>query len=154
MVVDFKVKRTPAYLVASIKRVGPWREDVWKKELSEIEKWAKKNRVRTGKVLLYELGGGKNRTWETCVEISRKIKSEGKIKVKKLEAETVASVHFNPKKVSPRLVYHGLSDWLTWRLKDKTFKKRGASREVYFGNPWKKAYAWARAEVQVLVKKR
>jgi hypothetical protein len=37
MVVDFKVKRTPAYLVASIKRVGPWREDVWRKEPNQLE---------------------------------------------------------------------------------------------------------------------
>jgi hypothetical protein len=114
---------------------------------------AKKTKIRTGKVLLYELRGGKHRAWEACVEISRDVRSEGKIKAKKLMAETVAIVHFNPK-VSPRLVYHGLNDWLKWRLKDRPFKKLGSSREVYFANPWKRSYAWGRAEVQVLVKKK
>lgn len=156
MVVDFVVKRAPAYNVASIKRVGPWRNDTWRKELSQLEKWARKKKLRTGKCLLYELDGfgSNNRRWETCLEIRGKAKSEGKVKVKRLPAGTVASVSFNPDKVSPRLVYHGLGDWLRWRLKDKTFKKVGASREVYPGNPWKKSYAWARAEVQVLVTKK
>ncbi len=153
MLVDFVVKRTPAYNVASIKRIGPWRNDMWRKELSQLEKWARKRKLRTGKYLLYELdGAGNRRRWETCIEIKGKAKSEGRVKVKKIPAETVVSVRFNPDKVSPRLVYHGLTDWLKWRLKDKTFKKIGASREVYSGNPWKKPWAWARAEIQVLVK--
>ncbi len=155
MLVDFVVKRAPAYNVASIKRVGPWRSDMWRKELSQLEKWARKRKLRTGKYLLYELGGvGNRRRWETCIELKAKAKSQGKVKVKKLPPETVVSVRFNPEKVSPRLVYHGLEDWVKWRLKDKTFKKIGASREVYSGNPWKKPYAWARAEVQMLVKKK
>ncbi len=155
MFVDFVVKRSPAYNVASIRRVGPWRNDMWRKELSQLEKWARKKKLRTGKYLLYELDGvGNRRRWETCIEIKGKAKPEGKVKVKKLPAETVVSVRFNPDKVSPRLVYHGISDWVKWRLKDKTFKKVGASREVYSGNPWKKPHAWARAEVQVLVKRK
>ena len=160
MLVDFVVKRAPAYNVASIKRVGPWRNDMWRKELGLLEKWGRKRKLRTGKYFLYERDGfGSNRPdnkrrWETCLEIKGKAKSEGKVKVKKVPAETVVSVRFNPDKVSARLVYHGLGDWLRWRLKDKTFKKIGASREVYSGNPWKKSYAWARTEVQVLVKRK
>ncbi len=155
MVVDFVVKRTPAYIVASIKRIGPWRNDMWRKELSQLEKWAKKKKLRTGKYLLYELDGvGNRRRWETCIEIKGRARSEGRVKVKKLSAGTVVSVRFNPEKVSPRLVYHGLGDWVKWRLKDKTFKKVGASREVYSGNPWKKPWAWARTEIQMLVKRK
>ncbi len=155
MFVDFKVKRAPAHTVASIKRIGSWKSDMWRKELSQLEKWARKEKLRTGKYFLYELGGsGNRRRWETCIEIKGKARSHGKVKVKKLPAETVVSVRFNPDKVSPRLVYHGLSDWVKWRLKDKTFKKIGNSREVYSGNPWRKPRAWARAEVQILVKKK
>lgn len=128
---------------------------MWRKELGQLEKWARKRKLRTGKYLLYELDGvGNKRRWETCIEIKGKARSEGRVKVKKIPAETVVSVRFNPDKVSARLVYHGLEDWLKWRLKDKTFKKIGASREVYSGNPWRKPWAWARAEVQVLVKKK
>ena len=155
MFVDFKVKRAPVYTVASIKRIGPWKDDMWRKELSQIKKWARTKRVRTGKYFLYEQGGSANRRrWETCIEIKGRAASEGKVKVKRLPAETVVSVRFNPDKVSPRLVYHGLSNWLRWKRKDKTFKKIGSSREVYSGNPWRKSHAWARAEVQVLVKKK
>jgi hypothetical protein len=75
------------------------------------------------------------------------------VKVKNLSAETVASIQFDPNRVSPRVVYHALRDWLRWRVRDKTFKRTGSIREVYRGNPWKKPGAWAKAEVQVLVKK-
>ncbi len=61
---------------------------------------------------------------------------------------------FNPDEVSPRLVYHGLSDWVDRRLKSGRFKEAGPIREVYGGNPWTNGRAWARTEVQVLVKKR
>ncbi len=160
LLVDFVVKSAPAYNAASIKRVGPWRDDMWQKDIRQLEKWARKRKLRIGKYFLYELDGLRSnrpdnkRRWETCLEIKGKAKSQGKVKVKKVTKETVVSVRFNPDKVSARLVYHGLSDWLRWRLEDKTFKRVGATREVYSGNPWRKPWAWARAEVQVLVKKK
>ena len=77
--------------------------------------------------------------------------SEGKVKIKRLPSQTVASVGFNPTKVSPRLVYHRLNDWLKWRVKDGTFKDAGPTREVYPGNPWTNPRAWAKTEVQFLV---
>ncbi len=87
------------------------------------------------------------------MEIKGKAEPEGDIEIRKLPAQTVASVIFNPDEVSPRLVYHGLSDWIDWRLKSGKFKEAGPIREVYSGNPRANGRAWARAEVQVLVKK-
>jgi len=147
--------------VASIKRVGSWRDDTsWRSDLDELERWVRKRKLRTGKCFLYELDGlgafkpESKHHWETCLEVKGKARSEGMVKVRDLSAETVASIQFNPDKVSPRVVYHALRDWLRWRLRDKTFKRTGAVREVYSGNPWKKTRAWVKAEVQVLVKKK
>ena len=157
MLVDIVVKRAPSYIVGSIVRIGPWKDNVWRPEISQLEKWAKKRKLRTGKYILYEFASRRKvnrRRWEACIEIKGKANSEGKVKIKRIPAETVASVTFDPTKVSPGLVYHGLTDWLRWRLKDGTFKDKGPTREVYPRNPWTNARAWAKAEVQVLVKRK
>ena len=93
------------------------------------------------------------RRWEACLELKQPAKSEGTIKVKELPASTVASVTFDPDKVASRLVYHGLGGWLEWREKDKELRGLGSTREVYLGNPWTDARAWAKTEVQVIVEK-
>ena len=156
MVVDIRVKRAPGYAVVSMMRVGPFRRDMLRNEFNQLVNWAKKRRIRTGKWILYfldEPGGrrpaSKLRS-EACLQIRGKAKTEGRIKVKKLPPQRVASVTFDPKEVSPSLVYSGIYGWLRFA----GYKDAGPSREVYEGNPWKSARAWAKAEVQVPVKKR
>jgi DNA gyrase inhibitor GyrI len=159
MVVDFEIKRAPSYNVASILKVGPYREDNLRTEFGELMKWAKKNGLRTGKWIMYEHDGpnsrrGMNqRRWEACLEIRGKAAPDGRIKIKKLPAQNVASVLFNPNVVSSRIVYHGLGDWIWWRLKYKDIKRAGPTREVYEGDPWTSSKAWSKVDVQVLVEK-
>ncbi len=159
MLVDFEVKRTPGYAVASIMKVGPYREDNLRSEFSELVDWSKKNKLPTGAWIMYEHDGPESRRppnqrrWEACLEIRGKAKADGRIKVKTLPAQTVASVVFNPNVVSPRIVYHALGDWIWWRLKFKEFKRAGPTREVYEGDPWTSARAWSKVDVQVLLEK-
>jgi effector-binding domain-containing protein len=125
-------------------------------EFSQLVKWAKKRKLGTGKWMLYfidEPGGrrpaNKLRS-EACLQIKGRAESEGKIKVKKLPAQKVASVTFNPDKVSPRLVYSGIYGWLKWG----GFKDTVTGREVYVGNPWRNPRAWVNTEIQVPVKRK
>jgi DNA gyrase inhibitor GyrI len=156
MVVDITVKRAPSYTVASMMRVGPYRRDMLRVEFNQLVNWAKKRKIRTGKWILYFLDepGGRRRVnklrSEACLEIKGSAKTEGKIKVKKLPTQRVASVTFDPDEVSPNLVYSGMYGWLRFA----GYKDVGPSRELYEANPWTNARAWARAEVQLPVKKR
>jgi DNA gyrase inhibitor GyrI len=158
MVVDIELKSTPSYNVASIMRIGPYSgSNMMRAEFNQLVRWAKKKNIQTGKWLFYELDGpdkpDNKRRWEACLEIKGKARSQGKIKIKKLPPQRVARVVFNPDEVSARLVYHGLEDWLRWRKKYGELKEAGPSREVYTGNPWTDARAWAQTEVQVPVRK-
>src|SRR3989442_15321964 len=118
MVVDFEVTRSPSYTVASILKVGPYREDNLRSEFGELVSWAKQHRLRTGKWIMYEHDGpnsrrpGNQRRWEACLEIRGKAQAEGRIRIKELPAQTVAHVVFNPNVVSSRIIYHGLGDWI------------------------------------------
>ncbi|MCI4323802.1 MAG: GyrI-like domain-containing protein [Thermoplasmata archaeon] len=150
MIVDFKLKRTPSYRVASLQRQGPWKADNLRTEFRTLQAWAKKRGLTTGKWIFYERGAS---TWEACLEIQGAAKSEGPIQVKKIPAATVASVVFDPQEVSPRIVYHGLVDWLRWQRKERTIRRVRESREVYDGDPWSNRRAWARADVQFVVEK-
>jgi DNA gyrase inhibitor GyrI len=156
MAVDLKLKRAPSYRVASMMRVGPYSGNMLRSEFSQLLKWAKKRRLRTGKWILYfidEPGGRRpaNRLRsEACLQIVGRAVSEGKIRVKKLPAQKVVAVTFNPKTVSPRLVYSGIYGWLGFA----GYKHAGLSREVYQGSPWTNPRAWANAEVQLPVKRR
>jgi len=156
MPVDLKVKRAPSYTVASMMRVGPYSGNMLRSEFTQLVKWAKRRRVRTGRWILFfidEPGGrrplNKLRS-EACLQIKGRAVSEGKIRVKKLPAHKVASVTFNPNIRSPRLVYSGLYGWLRYA----GYKDAGLSREVYEGNPWTNTRAWANTEVQVPIKRR
>jgi DNA gyrase inhibitor GyrI len=156
MAVDLRVKPAPSYKVASMLRVGPYSTAMLRSEFTQLVKWAKKRRLRTGKWMMYfidEPGGRRpaNRLRsEACLQIKGRAVSEGKIKVKKLPAQKVVSVTFNPDKVSPRLVYSGIYGWLRYG----GYRDAGLSREVYEGSPWTNPRAWANAEVQVPVKRR
>src|SRR3989442_15995494 len=144
MTVDFEFKRSGPYTVAALQYVGPWREDHLRKEFRQLVAWAKKNRLRTGAWIFRELdGAGNRRRWEACLEIRGTAKPEGRIRIKKLPAQTVARIVFNPDQLSSRIVYHALGDWIWWRLKYKDFKRAGPTREVYEGDPWTSAKAWA-----------
>jgi len=156
MAAEIKVKRAPTYKVASIMRVGAYKANMLRSEFSQLTKWANKKRLGTGKWILYfidEPGGrrpmNKLRS-EACLQIKGRAVNDGKITVKKLKAQKVAYVTFNPNVVSPMLVYSGIYGWLEYA----GYKEAGLAREVYAGNPWTNTRAWANAEVQVPIKKR
>jgi effector-binding domain-containing protein len=150
LTVDIQVKNTPTYKVASLERKGSEGTEPLRKEFRELENWAKKSKVKTGRYFchFYETGRTPNQyRFEACLEIRGNPKPEGKIKVKTLPKLTVASVKFNPEQVSPRLVYNGVYGWLDDN--DDYKVSGGFSREVYFGNPWTNSWAWKRTEIQV-----
>jgi len=151
MAVDIKVKSTPAYKVASLEKSGGMGSDPLRSEFKTLEKWAKKSKVKPGKYLCYFNESSRNPDkyrFEACLEIRGNPKPEGRIKIKEIPKLTVASVSFNPEKISPRLVYNGVYGWL--KENDEGFREAGPfSREVYPGNPWTSSWAWNRAEIQV-----
>jgi DNA gyrase inhibitor GyrI len=160
MVVDIVVKRDRSYPVIVKGKVGPYVGDNnLRPQFRELVRWAKKNRVETGKWLMVELDGpetpSEKRRWEACLEVKGKlkVKPEGDISFRKIPPQLVASVTFDPDKFSSRLVYHGLESWLEWRTKYGELKEIGPTREVYLADPWTNPKAWANAEVQVPVEK-
>ncbi len=157
MAVDIKVKNTPSYRVASLERKGSEGTEPLRREFQVLEKWAKKSKVKTGRYFCHFYESGRTPAmyrFEACLEIRGKTpKPEGKIKIKELPKLTVASVKFNPEKVSPRLVYNGVYGWL--KENDEGYTQGGPfSREVYLGNPWTNSWVWTRAEIQVPAKKK
>jgi effector-binding domain-containing protein len=150
MVVDFKIRRAPAYRVASLAWKGPWNEARIRAQFDRIAKWARKNGLRTGKWVFREPG---TRAWEVAIEVRGDAHSDGPIRVRTYPASSVASVVFDPSIVSPGVVYHGVNDWLRWRKRDKTIRSVGGYREVYDGDPWRNPKAWAHTEIQVVVRK-
>lgn len=149
MTIDFVLKKSPALRVAAIRWKGPYSENTIRRRFADVEKWARAHRARTGRWVFREPG---SRTWDVAIEVRGPARSEGRVRVKTLRACTVASVTFDPEVVSPRLVYHGLSDWLRWRRKEKKIRTVVSTRELYPGDPWKDAKAWARTEVQFVVR--
>jgi effector-binding domain-containing protein len=150
MTVDFGFKRAPSYRVATLSRKGGWDEKKLRGQFKTLAEWAKKKHMRTGRWMFFEPN---ERTFVAGIEVKGKAKGSGRIRLRTLPAATVASVMFNPDDVSPRVIYHGLSDWLRWRKKDKEIKRVLSSREVYTGDPWSGPKVWARTEVQFVVKK-
>ncbi len=156
MVVDIKVKQVPSYAVASLILYGPYGPNMFRAEFDHLVKWAKTNKLQTGKWIMRWLDEPKGKPAskvrsEACLEIKGKARIEGKIRIKKFPKHTVASVVFDPEKISPRLVYSGIYGWLRYSDFQAT---RSPAREVYTQNPWANSHAWANAEVQVPVKKR
>jgi effector-binding domain-containing protein len=150
MTVDFVLKKAPSIRLAAIRWTGPYDESQIQKRFEQVEKWARARGLKTGRWVFREPG---TRVWNTGIEIRGKARSEGRVKIRTLPAGTVASVVFDPDVVSPRVVYHGLSDWLRWRRKEKAIRSVVSYREVYLGNPWKDKKAWAKTEVQFVVRK-
>jgi effector-binding domain-containing protein len=149
MTVDFVLKKTTSLRLATIRWTGPYSEATIRKRFAEVEKWARAHKVRTGRWVFREPGA---RQWDVGIEVRGPARSQGRVKVRTLPPATVASVTFDPEVVSPRVVYHGLSDWLRWRRKEKKVRSVLSSREVYPRDPWKNAQAWAKTEVQFVVR--
>jgi len=112
--------------------------------------------VKTGDYICYFHETGRTTDmykFEACLEIKGNPKPEGKIKIKELPKLAVASVKFNPEKVSPRLVYNGVYGWL--QENDEGYKAAEKySREIYPGNPWTSSWAWNRTEIQIPAEKK
>ncbi len=153
MAVDFAIKRAPKYRVASVRFTGPYQEKRIRSEWEGVAKWAKEKGLRTGRWFFSEDGNGPRYTFEVAVEVRGHAKGDRKVHLRTYPASPIATVTFDPELVEPRVVYHGLNDWLRWRKKDKTIKRARTWREVYTGNPWKDAKAWAHTEIQVTVTK-
>lgn len=150
MTVDFELVRSRSYRVASIARVGPWKEDNLRSEFEELEQWTRRQGLKSGTYIFVERG---HHRWEACLEYRGRGKAAGRIRLKTLPATHVARVAFDPDQLSSRIVYHGLSDWVRWRKKYGEIQAVGWPREVYSGNPWKDKDAWAHCEVQFIVRK-
>ena len=148
MVVDFVWKQSRGYRVASIVRVGPWKEDNLRTEFGELVRWARRRRLRTGAWIFVEQGRSR---WEACLEVRGAASPEGRIRRKTLPPSRVASIVFDPDQTSSRVVYHALNDWTRSRRKDGTIRSVRSVREIYAGDPWKDRRAWANCEVQFLV---
>jgi hypothetical protein len=158
--VDFAVWNAPAYRLATKTMMGEWPGDrKIRAEFESVASWVRKRGLKIGRWIFRELDGpdvpSKRRRWEVGVEIRgrKPVKGGGGVSIKLLPKTKVVSVTFDPDKVSPELVYHGLEGWLSWRKKYKEFRQSGLYREVYRGNPWKSKGAWGRTQVQVPIKR-
>ncbi|HYB78765.1 MAG TPA: GyrI-like domain-containing protein [Thermoplasmata archaeon] len=149
MTVDFVLKKVPSLRVASIRWTGPYREAEIRRRFAAVRSWAVAHRLRPGRWVFREPG---KREWEVGIEVPGRARSEGGIKVRTLPATRVAAVTFDPEMVAPRVVYHGLSDWVRWRRKEKKVRSVLSTREIYPGDPWNNPRAWSRTEVQFVVR--
>lgn len=150
MTVDFSFKKAPSYRVVTLSRKGGWDEEKLRGQFKTLAQWTKSHHIRTGRWMFFEPNG---KTFVAALEVKGKVRGSGRIRARTLPAATVASVTFNPDDVSPRVIYHGLTDWLRWRRKEKEIKRVLSSREVYSGDPWSGPKVWAKTEIQFVVKK-
>ncbi|MGD0145405.1 MAG: GyrI-like domain-containing protein [Nitrososphaerales archaeon] len=160
MVVDFEMRKAPEFKLATRTLKGPWPGDrALRSEYEKVLEWAKGKGMKTGKWFFREFDDDDTppalRRWEAGIQVLGKepVRGGKGVSVVTLPACTVATVTFNPDQVSPRVVYHGMTDWLRWREKAGEYKESGTYREVYVGNPWSSRRAWAHTQVQVPVKK-
>ncbi|MCI4355752.1 MAG: hypothetical protein L3K18_01235 [Thermoplasmata archaeon] len=150
MAVDFELGKAPSYRIATLVAKGKWSENIGRAELQKLRTWASENKLKTGKVIFR---WRPDETLEVGLEAKGNARSTGGIRWRTLPATAVARVTFDPDLVSPRIVYHGLSDWLRWRKKDKEVKSVGSSREVYRGDPWTDKSAWKNTSVEIIVRR-
>lgn len=150
MVVDFRLKRVPRFRVASITRVGAWKQENLRAEFEELKRWARQQGVRTGHWIFFERGADR---WEACLEFRGKARPTGRVRLKALDATHAAAVLFDPDQVSSSVVYHGLRDWTHEQKRMGSIKRVTGVREIYPGDPWRDPGAWAHCEVQFLVQR-
>lgn len=151
MVVDFALKRVPGFRAVTARWTGAWSDRRIRSEFEKLDRWCRSKKLRTGDWYFYEPGA---RRWMVAIEVRGKARGEGSAHVRSFPTCDVAQVTFDPEVVSPRVVYHGLNDWLRWRRKDRTIKSVGAYREKYGGNPWSDRRAWSATTIQVVVRKK
>jgi len=160
MTVDFVMRKAPEYRIATRTLTGRWPGDKGlRAEFEKVQAWAKEKGLRTGKWFFREFGDDETPDakwrWETGVEIrgTKPVRGGKGIVMKILPSSTVATVTFDPDKISPRVIYHGLADWLRARERAGEYKEAGPYREVYLGDPWSNKRAWANTQVQIPVKR-
>jgi hypothetical protein len=151
MTVDFSYKRAKAFTAATTTWSGTWSDEKTRAKFDGLLAWCAKRKLRTGRWVFLE--SDNERTFTVGIEVMGRVKGEGTVRLRSFPASTVASVTFDPKVIHPRVIYHGIYDWLRWQKKRHEIKSVGAYREVYSGSPWTSAKSWAAAEVQVVVKK-
>lgn len=149
MTVDFKFRRAPAYRAAVISWKGAWSDARVRAKFYTVARWARAHGLRTGSWLFFEPD---ERSFMVGIEVQGKAKSDGAVRIKKFPSTRVASVVFDPDVISPAVVYHGVTDWLRWRKKERKVRSVGTYREVYTDDPWRNKRAYARTEVQVVVR--
>lgn len=149
MTVDFAFRKAPAYRVAGIAWKGQWSEAKVRSNFARIEKWAKANGLRTGKWFFREPN---LQSFEVLIEVRGPARSSDGVRVRSFRAGRVATITFDPDVISPRVVYHGIYDWLRSQRKEKAIRSVGDSREVYDADPWRNAKAWAHTTIQVVVR--
>lgn len=150
MTVEFSFSRSPRMQVAALAWKGPWNEKKIRSQFERVERWIQQAGGRTGRWVFREPG---ERSWEVAIEVKGKVRASQGIRLKTLPATAVARVVFDPDLIAPHVIYHGLSDWLRWRRRAKEIRSVGGSREVYQGNPWRDKRAWARTEIQFVVRR-
>lgn len=149
MPVDFEFAKAPAMRVASITWKGAWSDARVRQKFEAIERWAKSRRLATGSWVARWRSETK---YEVAIEVKGRARGDSTVRLKTLRPSRVARVVFDPEVVAPRVVYHGLTDWCKWRRREKKIRSVVGSRELYRGNPWRDAKAWAHTEVQFLVR--
>ena len=159
MVVDFEIRKVAGCRLATRSMRGSWPGDkALRAEFEKVQAWAKVKGLKTGKWVFREFGGmdrPERMRFEVGIEVLGKgpVRGGKGIAMKTLAASSVVAVTFDPDVVSPRVVYHGLSDYLKWQRKEGKYKEAGPYREVYADNPWNSKLAWAQMQIQVPVKK-
>jgi effector-binding domain-containing protein len=150
MVVDFAFKKSPAMRTLSRTWKGSWQEKRIQAEFERVERYAKAHGLKPSRWLFS--ANDTEDQWLVALEVSGKARGDGTVRAKTFPAARVATITFDPEAVSPRVVYHGMYDWLRSQKKDKAIRAVGKWREVYRGNPWKDKAAWAETEIQAVVR--
>ncbi len=150
MTVDFGYAKCPTTRVAFHAWSGAYSERTIRTRFEQLHRAVVRAGGRPGRWIFREPG---ERRWEVEVEVTGKVTPAKGLRIKTVRPCTVARVAFDPDSVSPRVVYHGLSDWLRWQRRQKEIRAVGDYREVYRGNPWTDAKAWANTEIQVVVRR-
>ena len=148
MTVDFVRTKATGFRAATAPWKTGWEEKKVRAELERLARWAKGQGLPTGRWVVTSKGAGQ---WQAAVEVRGRARGGDGVTVRNFPASSVVRVTFDPDAVSARVVYHGLTDHLRWQKKEKAVKKIGNYREVYDGNPWTDAKAWAKTRVEALV---
>jgi effector-binding domain-containing protein len=144
----FSIKTFPSIRVACARWSGPHKDSRIRSEFERVAKWAQVRELRIGRWILLEPG---HRLWEVCLELKSPAKGDGRVRVRTLPAATVLSVVFNPEEVDLSALWKTAMNRVR-RLRDQgKIARVGMYREVYHGNPWTDAKAWARTNGQVVV---